>query len=60
MLQAEETTQSKLTRWQGKSTTCGQLLGIRSRGWWQDSENYFCYDAARYRLMLEITPGFAH
>lgn len=60
LLQAEEATQSKLTRWQGKSTTCGQLLGIRSRGWWQGSENYFCYDAARYRLMLEITPGFAH
>jgi hypothetical protein len=60
LLLPEETTRSKLTRWQGKSTTCGQLLGIRSRGWWQSSENRFCYDIAQYRLILEVTPGFVH
>ena len=56
----EETSVSKLTRWQGRSTTCGQLLGIRGRGWWQGSESYFCYDVAQHRLILEITPGFVH
>lgn len=60
LLCEEEATRSKLTRWQGKSTTCGQLLGIRSRGWWQGSESYFCYDVAQHRLILEITPGFVH
>lgn len=60
LLREEEATRSKLTRWQGKSTTCGQLLGIRSRGWWQGSESYFCYDVAQHRLILEITPGFVH
>ena len=59
-LLAEETARSELTRWQGKSTTCGQLLGIRSRGWWQGAENRFCYDVGRHRLILEITPGFVH
>lgn len=60
LLLPEETSVSKLTRWQGKSTTCGQLLGIRRRGWWQGSESYFCYDVAQHRLILEITPGFVH
>lgn len=59
-LLAEETARSELTRWQGKSTTCGQLLGIRSRGWWQGAENRFCYDVGRHRLILEVTPGFVH
>lgn len=60
LLLPEETASSKLTRWQGRSTTCGQLLGIRSRGWWQSSEDRFCYDIAQHRLILEVTPGFAH
>ncbi|STR47946.1 Uncharacterised protein [Klebsiella oxytoca] len=60
LLLPEETSVSKLTRWQGRSTTCGQLLGIRGRGWWQGSESYFCYDVAQHRLILEITPGFVH
>lgn len=60
LLLPEETSVSKLTRWQGRSTTCGQLLGIRRRGWWQGSESYFCYDVAQHRLILEITPGFVH
>lgn len=59
-LLAEETARNELTRWQGKSTTCGQLLGIRSRGWWQGAENRFCYDVGRHRLILEVTPGFVH
>lgn len=59
ILPPEESTRSNLTRWQGKSATCGQLLGIHSRGWRQSSEMSFCYDIAQYRLILEITPGFA-
>ncbi|PMC22432.1 hypothetical protein CJ207_08715 [Klebsiella aerogenes] len=48
-----------LTRWQGKSATCGQLLGIRYRGWQQESDTNFCYSLPPYRLMLTISPGFA-
>ncbi|MEE7535258.1 DUF4132 domain-containing protein [Klebsiella huaxiensis] len=60
LLTPSEAGSSKLMRWQGKSTTCGQLLGIRSRGWWQANENCFCYDLSQHRLILEVTPGFVH
>lgn len=35
LLSPEDAAGSRLTRWQGQSTTCGQLPGIRNRGWWQ-------------------------
>ncbi|QLO36187.1 DUF4132 domain-containing protein [Klebsiella sp. RHBSTW-00484] len=60
LLTPAEAASSKLTRWQGKSTTCGQLLGIRGRGWWQANENCFYYDLPQHRLILEVSPGFVH
>ena len=60
LLTPAEAASSKLTRWQGKSTTCGQLLGIRGRGWWQANKNCFYYDLPQHRLILEVTPGFVH
>ncbi|EMB4082106.1 DUF4132 domain-containing protein [Klebsiella aerogenes] len=58
-LTPEEGSTRLLTRWQGKSATCGQLLGIRYRGWQQESDTNFCYSLPPYRLMLTISPGFA-
>lgn len=57
-LASDEAASHSLTRWQGKTATIGQLLGMRNKGWEQRGEDSFCYDVAQYRLVLQISPGF--
>lgn len=58
LLTQQEAAHSQLTRWQGKSATCGQLLWLPSQGWRQSSESSFCYVLPPHQLILEISPGF--
>ncbi|WP_167519621.1 WGR and DUF4132 domain-containing protein [Intestinirhabdus alba] len=56
-LTPEEAQGCRLERWQGKTTTSGQLLGLRAWGWRQSSELSFCYPLPPYQLILQISPG---
>lgn len=58
LLTPQEKVHNQLTRWQGKSATCGQLLWLPSQGWRQSSGNSFCYALPQHQLILEISPGF--
>ncbi|HGM5489770.1 TPA: DUF4132 domain-containing protein [Serratia fonticola] len=58
LLTPQEAAHSQLTRWQGKSASCGQLLWLRTQGWQLMNSNYFCYVLPQHQLILEISPGF--
>lgn len=60
LLTPQEAVHSQLTRWKGKTTRCGLLLGIRYQGWSQSSEDSFCYDLPQHLLVLEFALGLPH
>lgn len=60
LLTPDELTSNSLTRWEGKSATVGQLMGMRYKGWESGYEDAFVYDLGEYRLVLKFSPGFNH
>ncbi len=60
LLTPDESTSNSLTRWEGKSATVGQLMGMRYKGWESGYEDAFVYDLGEYRLVLKFSPGFNH
>ena len=60
LLTPDESTSNSLTRWEGKSATVGQLMGMRYKGWESGYEDTFVYDLGEYRLVLKFSPGFNH
>ena len=60
LLTPDESTSNSLTRWEGKSATVGQLMGMRYKGWESGYEDAFVYDLGAYRLVLKFSPGFNH
>lgn len=47
LLTPDESTSNSLTRWEGKSATVGQLMGMRYKGWESGYEDAFVYDSGR-------------
>ncbi|MED9193962.1 DUF4132 domain-containing protein YehI [Escherichia marmotae] len=60
LLTPDESTSNSLTRWEGKSATVGQLMGMRYKGWESGYEDAFVYDLGENRLVLKFSPGFNH
>ena len=60
LLTPDESTSNSLTRWEGKSATVGQLMGMRYKGWESGYEDAFVYNLGEYRLVLKFSPGFNH
>lgn len=60
LLTPDEATSSNLNRWEGKSATVGQLMGMRYKGWEPGYEDAFFYKLGEYRLVLKFSPGFHH
>ncbi|MCZ9218072.1 DUF4132 domain-containing protein [Escherichia albertii] len=60
LLTPDEATSSSLNRWEGKSATVGQLMGMRYKGWEPGYEDAFFYKLGEYRLVLKFSPGFHH
>ncbi len=60
LLTPDESASNSLTRWEGKSATVGQLMGMRYKGWESGYEDAFVYDLGAYRLVLKFSPGFNH
>ncbi|WP_431732940.1 DUF4132 domain-containing protein [Escherichia albertii] len=60
LLTPDEATSSSLNRWEGKSATVGQLMGMRYKGWESGYEDAFFYKLGEYRLVLKFSPGFHH
>ncbi|ENC8108097.1 DUF4132 domain-containing protein [Escherichia coli] len=60
LLTPDESTSNSLTRWEGKSATVGQLMGMRYKGWESGYEDAFVYDLGEYRLVLKFSTGFNH
>lgn len=60
LLTPDESASNSLNRWEGKSATVGQLMGMRYKGWESGYEDAFVYDSGEYRLVLEFSPGFNH
>lgn len=60
LLTPDESASNSLTRWEGKSATVGQLMGMRYKGWESGFEDAFVYDLGEYRLVLKFSPGFNH
>ena len=60
LLTPDESASNSLTRWEGKSATVGQLMGMRYKGWESGYEDTFVYDLGEYRLVLKFSPGFNH
>ncbi|EHK3036138.1 DUF4132 domain-containing protein [Escherichia fergusonii] len=60
LLTPDESTSNSLTRWEGKSATVGQLMGMRYKGWESGFEDACVYDLGEYRLVLKFSPGFNH
>ena len=47
----DESASNSLNRWEGKSATVGQLMGMRYKGWESGYEDAFVYDLGAYRQM---------
>lgn len=60
LLTPDESASNSLNRWEGKSATVGQLMGMRYKGWESGYEDAFVYDLGEYRLVLKFSPGFNH
>ncbi|ENL2968487.1 DUF4132 domain-containing protein [Escherichia coli] len=60
LLTPDESASNSLTRWEGKSATVGQLMGMRYKGWESGFEDACVYDLGEYRLVLKFSPGFNH
>lgn len=60
LLTPDEAVSSSLNRWEGKSATVGQLMGMRYKGWEPGYEDAFFYKLGEYRLVLKFSPGFHH
>ncbi|EQV91301.1 hypothetical protein G893_02642 [Escherichia coli KOEGE 71 (186a)] len=60
LLTPDEAANNSLNRWQGKSATVGQLMGMRYKGWASGYEDEFVYGLGEYRLVLKFSPGFHH
>ncbi len=54
LLTPDESTSNSLTRWEGKSATVGQLMGMRYKGWESGCEDAFVYNLGEYRLVLKF------
>ncbi|MDI6969720.1 DUF4132 domain-containing protein, partial [Klebsiella pneumoniae] len=57
LLTPDESASNSLTRWEGKSATVGQLMGMRYNGRESGYEDAFVYDLGSYRLVLKFSPG---
>lgn len=44
LLTPDESASNSLNRWEGKSATVGQLMGMRYKGWESGYEDAFVYD----------------
>ena len=60
LLTPDESASNSLNRWEGKSATVGQLMGMRYKGWESGYEDAFVYDLGEYRLVLKFSSGFNH
>ena len=60
LLTPDESASNSLTRWEGKSATVGQFMGMRYKGWESGFEDACVYDLGEYRLVLKFSPGFNH
>lgn len=56
LLTPDESTSNSLTRWEGKSATVGQLMGMRYKGWESGYEDAFVYDWVSTGWSLSFHP----
>lgn len=59
LLTPDESASNSLNRWEGKSATVGQLMGMRYKGWGQAMRTHLSM-TGEYRLVLKFSPGFNH
>lgn len=56
LLTPDESASNSLNRWEGKSATVGQLMGMRYKGWESGYEDAFVYDLVSTGWSLSFHP----